>query len=60
MTAYSSDWFSSDEYETYLHRIYNMLEIMSDTTDRSTRWEYFKHIIEKTNPNSNFIKYADI
>lgn len=50
LTAYHNYWFSSEELEYALRRIYGMLEIAKSTLDGGADKEHFRFVVEKCCP----------
>lgn len=55
-----NNWYSEDQLETFAVRIYDMLKIMSDTTDRGADLSYFKRVLLEFIPSSTLLNESDI
>lgn len=55
-----NNWYSEDQLETFAVRIYNMLKIMSDTTDRGADLSFFKEVLLEFIPSSSLLKEDQI
>ena len=55
-----NNWYSEDQLETFAVRIYDMLKIMSNTTDRGADFHYFKEVLLEFIPSSNLLNESQI
>jgi len=55
-----NNWYSEGQLETFALRIYDMLKIMSDTTDRGADLSYFKEVLLEFFPESSLLSEDQI
>ncbi len=55
-----NNWYSEDQLETFALRIYDMLKIMSDTTDRGADLSFFKEVLLEFIPSSSLLNEDQI
>ncbi len=55
-----NNWYSEDQLETFAVRIYDMLKIMSDTTDRGADLSFFKEVLLEFIPSSSLLNEEQI
>ncbi|SDH42757.1 NACHT domain-containing protein [Desulfosporosinus hippei] len=52
LMADQNHWFNKIEMEILAYKIFDMLKIMNDTTDRGDEQSYFKYVLESCLPDS--------
>ena len=51
ITAYNNCWFSNEELERLIRRVYTILKIAKDTLDSGAYSEVFKYLVEQCSPH---------